>query len=237
MSQHLRQRNVGRGSNSGSVVGNGVSLSSRYLLDASPSFEGIVLKLHVPFLYTIFPTCLQRVLASRWLARLHFAPRWEERHLILLGNYVYRFSNSKEQPKGAPVPVDVASSHAVVQGGEWDGIHYGMEFVLDSLPPGYDSVFALSTFGKTQYFAVSSKLECTTWINSLQEARQAAITRSMGHAAHVPYPKSWENFDRLGGNLLRKKERIKKRMAESDMKQMEMSTGDVAGSLPRGYFG
>lgn len=114
-----------------------------------------------------------------------------------------------------------------------------MQFIWDHhLPPGCSAVFTVSTFGKSQYFAVSTREEATTWINSLREARQAAITRSMGHASHVPYPKSWEYYDGLGTSLYRRKERIWKRLEESNMKQMEMNTvGDVAGSMPRGYYG
>ena len=211
-------------------------LSAKALLESSPAHDGMVLKLHVPALYPFIPTCLQRLLASQWLNVLHLSPRWAERHLILLGKYCYRFTDtSASSPKGSPVPVEAINVHVCDRG---DDDLDDMRFIWDYLPPGCSAIFTVSTFGKTQYFAVSTREEATTWVNSLREARQAAITRSMGHASHVPYPKYWEYYDGLGTSLVKQKDRIRKRLEESNMKQMEISSfSDAAGSMPRGYYG
>uniref|UniRef100_A0A7S0AM20 PH domain-containing protein n=1 Tax=Minutocellus polymorphus TaxID=265543 RepID=A0A7S0AM20_9STRA len=214
--------------------GGGRGLSARVLLNSSPAQEEMVLKLHVPALYPFVPSCLQRVLSSRWLRVLNLYPRWTERHLILIGKYLYRFTDDNAaKPKGAPVPVEAINTHVCAAEDDDD-----MDFIWDHLPPGCDSIFTVSTFGKTQYFAVTSREDANTWVNSLREARQSAITRSMGHASHVPYPAAWQYIDSLGVSLARSKDRIHKKLAESKMKQMDIGTfGDVAGPMPRGYYG
>lgn len=229
-------RNGGTGG--ASRTARSAGLSAKSLLESSPAQDGMVLKLHVPALYPFIPTCLKRLLASQWLKPLHLSPRWAERHLILLGKYCYRFTDTAaSSPKGSPVPVEAVNVHICDRSD--DGMmDDGMQFMWDHLPPGCSAVFSVSTFGKTQYFAVSTREEANTWVNSLREARQAEITRSMGHASHVPYPRSWEYYDSLGTSLLRQKDRIRKRLQESNMKQMDINgLGDAGGSMPRGYYG
>jgi hypothetical protein len=225
------------GDGNASLASGGRGLSAQVLFNSSPSQEGMVLKLHVPALYPFIPSCLQRVLSSPWLRVLNAYPRWTERHLILIGKYLYRYTdNDSAKPKGAPVPVESINVHVCERGG--DAEDDDMEFMWDYLPPGCDSIFTVSTFGKTQYFAVTSREEASTWVNSLREARQSAITRSMGHASHVPYPAAWQYVDSLGMSLAKSKDRVRKKLAESNMKQMDVGTfGDVAGPMPRGYFG
>jgi hypothetical protein len=75
----------------------------------------------------------------------------------------------------------------------------------------------------------------------LRQARQEAITRSMGHADHQPYP--YQYYDGLAQSLVRSKDRIRRKMHESSMREMEMTrvgAGGVAGGagpMPRGFFG
>lgn len=228
--------NDGGAGNTRTIAARSGGLTAKSLMESSPAHVGMVLKLHVPALYPFIPKCLQRLLASRWLKAFHLYPRWAERHLILLGKYCYRFTDTSAlEPKGSPVPVEAVNVHICDRS---DDDMDDMQFIWDYLPPGCSAIFSASTFGRTQYFAVSTREEASTWVNSLREARQAAITRSMGHASHVPYPKSWDYYDSLGTSLLKQKDRIRKRLEESSMKQMEINgLGDAAGSMPRGYYG
>lgn len=216
--------------------GGGRGLSARALLKSSPAHEGMVLKLHVPALYPFIPSCLQRVLSSWWLRVLNIYPQWTERHLILIGKFLFRFTDDNAaKPKGAPVPVEAINVHTCERGGAAEKDD-DMDFIWDHLPPGCDSIFTVSTFGKTQYFAVTSREDANTWVNAIREARQSAITRSMGHASHVPYPAAWQYIDSLGLSLVKSKDRVRKKLAESNMKQMDI--GDAAaGPMPRGYYG
>merc|ERR1712232_244376 len=93
---------------------------------------------------------------------------------------------------------------------------------LSSLPPQYQSVFSVSTLRRTHYYAVANDEEAQTWVRSLNQARQESVTRSMGHS-QVPYPKSWELFDSLGKNLVRSKERIKAKLADHNLRELEMT--------------
>ena len=74
------------------------------------------------------------------------------------------------------------------------------------------------------------------WVRSLHEAKQEAITRNMGHAATVSYPSSWKYFDSLGKCLVKSKARVRERIEELRIKEMEMSEFS-GGPLPRGYHG
>jgi len=206
-------------------------LSAASLLESSPAQHGRALKLHVPAIYRISPTCLQNLLSSGWCPTF-LSPYWTDRHLVQIGKFLYRFQDEHSaEPKGSPIPLDAIEARVVDE----QEYHDGVELMFQQLPPDCEAVFSVSTFGKTQYFAVSSTEECTTWVNSLREGRQAVITRSMGHSSQVPYPKSWEYLDGLGTSLLKRKERIKQKLAE---KEMEMTTYDnQGGSLPRGYYG
>lgn len=207
-------------------------LSAKSLLESSPVQHGSALKLHVPAIFKISPTCFQRILSSGWVPGF-LSPYWAERHMIQLGSFLYRFESERSsEPKGSPIQLETVEARFVDEG----EYHDGLEMMFQQLPPGCDAVFSVSTFGKTQYFAVSSKEECTTWVNSLREGRQAAITRSMGHSSNVPYPKSWQYFDSLGLSLMKRKERIKQKMAEKEMEMTSFDAG-LGGSLPRGYYG
>lgn len=207
-------------------------LSAKSLLESSPAQQGSALKLRVPAVFKISPTCFQRILLSGWVPGF-LSPCWTERHLIQLGSFLYRFETKQShEPKGSPIQLETVEARFVGA----DEYHDGLEMMFQQLPPGCDAVFTVSTFGKTQYFAVSTKEECTTWVNSLREGRQAAITRSMGHSSNVPYPESWQYFDNLGASLMKRKERIKQKMAEKEM-EMTSFDGGSGGSLPRGYYG
>ena len=77
----------------------------------------------------------------------------------------------------------------------------------------------------------------SAWVNSLRQARQEAVTRSMGHAPADSYRKAWSYFDGLGKNLVKSKERIRRKMEEQGMREMEMSSLSPGGGLPRGIYG
>jgi len=244
MSEGLRQRNtaamttVANDGDDG-IMGSRSGLSAASLRKASPTQTGTVLKLHVPLIYGLSPDCLKQVISSQWFPCVSFRPQWKERQLVLLGKFLYRFSDeNSSSPKGAPIEVDLVQSRLVGHDSE-ENDWYGIDVALQNLPPGCEGVFTVSTFGKTRYFAVSSKEEAMTWVQSLQQARQESITRSMGHAGHVPYPKNWDYFDRLGDKLKKRKERIKQTLEKTNMREMEMSSlGEGAGSsMPRSYYG
>lgn len=205
----------------------GSGLAAKAMIDTSPQQHGVVLKLHVPILYTLLPDFIQRIILS-WSFLSFLAPSWKQRYLILCGSFLYKFKDqSSEIPKGAPFEVETGTAEIL-------GSHYLPE--LGSLPPGFTAVFTVSTLRRKHYYAVADKDEAMLWIRSLQEARQETTTRNMGHSK-MPYPKAWSYFDSLGKGLVRSKERIKERMEGSRLKEMEMTNFAAAGPLPRGYHG
>jgi hypothetical protein len=212
---------------------NGAGLSVAAMMKASPSQSGRAIKLHVPLLFSILPTFIQRIVSSIGLLRC-IAPAWKERFLIQIGGFLYKFGHdTAKTPKGTPFAIDSVDVQLVERDGEYDGA----EFAIRNLPPGYKGVFVVSTLRKKHFYAVRTRDEALVWVNTLRQGRQEAITRSMGHASHMPYPQSWSYFDALAKTFLKSKERIKARMEETSIREMEMSTMGERGPAPRAYYG
>jgi len=209
----------------------GAGLSAKAMIDAAPQHHGSVQKLHIPVLYSMLPSVIQRwILTSSCFKS--FGPSWKRRYLILCGSYLYKFKEpSSTTPKGSPFNVETLTTDVLRTPGR--DLHFSE---IGSLPAGYTSIFVVSTLRRRHYYAVSDTEESLLWVRSLDDARQEAITRNMGHASNVPYPASWKHFDSLGKGLVKSKDRIKERMEMSGMDGMEM-TGFSDGQIPRGYYG
>jgi hypothetical protein len=233
MSQKHQLRNRSTGMNNSKeddvLRRTGAGLSASAMIRASPSQHGAVYKLQVPVMFSILPSFLQRIICS-WSCVSFLAPKWKERYLIQIGNYLYRFKDPQSStPKGAPVPLEQANVRLMSSKDD--------EVECVALPPSVRAVVIVYTLRKKQYYGVSSREEAMTWLNSIEDGRQEATRRSMGHTRDVPYPKSWEYFDNLGRNFLKSKERIKTKIAESEAREMEMSNFGEGGPAPRGYYG
>lgn len=228
MSQELRQRKSSTLTAPAAAGG----LTRTAMLQASPQEHSPVQKLHVPLFYTILPICMQKC-----VARI-FPPRWKARYLVLLGSYVYKFNQypetgqsggSSENIKGSPIPIDSMDVYLIERDELFD------LFSVD-LPLGYTAVLCLSTLTKTQYYAVHDREEGLTWVNSLRQAKEEAVKRSMGHAMIDSYPQSWTYYDRLGQKALEGKDRIKKRLRDHQELEMSQLVGGEGGPAPRGYY-
>ncbi len=236
------------------------SIAASTLLQSSPSQHGQVMKLNIPLIYSFSPTCLQRVLHYT-PAFLGLKPSWKKRYLIQIGKYLYKFSSqsdvggggvaasqSRMKQKGSPIPLDTIQAKTV------HSTRYGLAqsvtihghnsdeiiAVLQDLPTFCDGYFAITTNGTTRYYAVSTKEEASTWVNSIREGRQSTITRKMGHDGHMgSYPKSWEYIDQRGDASYNRKIRIKERIRDMERKEMEMTefAEGMSGTMPRGYYG
>jgi len=243
MSQELRRRTTGGAGDMQTnndddqflSSRNGAGLSAAAMMKASPSQFGETVKLHVPIFFSILPTFIQRLVVSTGVLRC-LAPTWTERFLIQIGCFLYKFSDeTSKTPKGTPFAIDSVDVHLVefVKGNDLDGA----DFVIPHLPSAYKSVFVVSTLRKKHYYAVRNNCDAIAWVNSIREGRQEAISRSMGHTNQMPYPQSWSYFDTMAKTFVKSKERIKARMEESNIREMEMSTIGEGGPAPRGFYG
>lgn len=238
MAQELRQRSGASTSTSttSTIMGDdlilGRGLEAPAMLKSSPSHNGTVLKLHLPLIFSVLPDFLKRLVVAYDYAWLSFLqPEWRQRYLISIGSFLYKFKNeSAPAPKGSPISMDKIDANLLVSVEDDE-----MAPAFAGLPPGYDSIFTVSTFGKKHYYAVTSRDEALAWVNSLRQNRQEAITRSMGHANNMPYPKNWAYFDSLGKSLQKSKQRIKAKVEQYNTREMEMAS--VVGGGPRGYYG
>ena len=235
----LRQRAVNTGPNTAAAMKQrSTGLTIQSMQAASPQQTGTVMKLHVSPLYTLMPRFMQKWILKFWFLSF-LRPSWKPRYLILLGSYLYKFKDddqhhlSSQQPKGAPVPIDGIDVH-LVDGANEDAV---VALTQQQLRSGYTSVFCISTLRKQYYYACVSREEALTWVNGLREARQEAVTRSMGHAARDSYPQKWTYFDSLGANLVNSKDRIRTRIEQSNLRELEMSNLTDGGPAPRGFYG
>mmetsp|Transcript_11208 Transcript_11208/g.14749 ORF Transcript_11208/g.14749 Transcript_11208/m.14749 type:complete len:252 (+) Transcript_11208:109-864(+) len=251
MSQELRKRNLPtvKGS-SNQMEGYQIDdqLASRYaaglrvpsMLKASPQHAGDVHKLHIPLLFYVLPKFIQQwMLKFKFFSFLGLLPSWEPRFLIVLGRFVYKFSNRhdvKAPPKGRPVPMDSADFFNLP---ESDITYDQNAAALMDRPVGSQHVLVFSTLRKTHYYAVPSKVDAVLWLNTLQQAKQEAIKRSMGHCPPGSYPATWSLFDNLGDNLVKSKERIEKRLQEGEQRELEMTSMGIGGppGVSSGIYG
>jgi len=209
----------------------GAGLSAKNMIDSVPQHHGSVQKLHIPVLYSILPSVIQRIILTTSCLR-SFSPSWKERHLILCGSYLYKFKGtSSTTPKGSPFEIETLTADILRTPGQDANLSE-----IGNLPAGYTSIFTVSTLRRHHYYAVSGNEEAMLWVRSLHEARQEIITRKMGHALNIPYPSSWKHFDSLGKGLVKSKDRIKERMEKSSIERMEM-TAFTEGQILRGYHG
>jgi hypothetical protein len=210
----------------------GSGLSAKSMIDSSPQQHGVVLKLHVPLLYSILPEFIQRIILS--VSFLSFlGPTWKQRYLIVCGSFLYKFkSQTSEVPKGSPFELESIGANAVSS-------HVGASLApeLGNLPPGFLAVFTVSTLRRLHYYAVADEEEALIWIRSINDARHETITRNMGHASGLPYPSTWRYFDSLGRGLLKSKERIRERLEHHNLRELEMSSFVEGGPTMRGYHG
>lgn len=215
-------------------------LSARTLLAASPIHSSTVMKIHIPAIYTILPATIQWVL-MRFCPK-NWTPRWKQRFLIAVGEYIYRFKDENDSsPKGSPIPVILADVRVLSKNNVDDDYNDNgplFHIVLEMLPEGFEAVFEISSLGKTQYFAVENREEANIWVNTLQQMRQDAISRSMGHTHGNPYPTKWKALDASAKRLKEKKTRIKTKLEEMNRKEQEMQRlggGGIVGANI-GYF-
>ena len=213
----------------------GRGLAAQSLIDSSPQHHGVVLKLHIPILYSILPEFIQRFILSWSLLSSWIGPSWKQRYLILCGSYLYKFKDrSSTTPKGCPYEIDHTKADII----RHHSVSNDMLLPeIGNLPPGYDAIFSVSTLRREQHYAVADNEEALLWVRSIQEAKQESIKRNMGHANNVPYPQSWKYFDTLGNSLVKQKTRIRQKLEESNLREMEMTDFAEVGPMPRVYHG
>jgi hypothetical protein len=209
------------------------------MLQASPQHYEYVMKLRIPALFSILPSFLRRMICH--FSCLSFlAPKWERRFLILLGGYVYKFQKDNDptaDPKGSPLAISTVDINLLDIASLTSRNAQAAVAVCASPPPGCQGAFVLSTLRKKQYYATVSAEDAETWVTSLRQARDEAIKRQMGHAPHHSYPPKWTYFDRLGKSLVNRKDRIRQRLEDNCVRELEMSNLTEGGPAPRGYYG
>ena len=250
MSQNLRLRSVMRPTDtaatnvSDAVERKHTGLTVQSLERALPQHTGRVQKLRVPFLYTMLPRFLQRIVLKAWCFTF-LRPVWQSRYLIVLGSYLYKFkcddgrNSLDQQPNGAPVRLDHMNVYLVTtNSGHDDYDALIAQNVLNKNTRDKGScVFCIVTFRKKYYYACANHEEALLWVNTLRESCQESVTRTMGHAVKDSFPSNWRYFDALGEDLVNRKDRIRTRLQQSNLRELEMSNFSEGGPLPRGYFG
>ena len=188
------------------------------------------MKLHIPIFFTILPGWVQKLI--RYFFKF-LAPTWKPRYLIQIGGYLYKFNDeSSRAPKGSPLPVDELDVHLL---DDWHRDVDGIDDVASLTLPDYEGYFCVSTLRKRQYYAVATRDDALVWVNTLRQARQDTITRTMGHARDQHYP--YQYLDALGSSLVKSKDRIRAQIEQTTLREMELTTMGTGGPIPRGYHG
>lgn len=237
MQQVIRQRKMHSNPTVDSSSTRAAALSVPIMMQASPQHYDYVMKLRVPLFFSILPRFLQKIIC-RFSILSFLAPSWERRFVILLGSYLYKFRNDSDpraEPKGTPLEIDSLDINLL----DVDHIREEEAAVAFSLlpPPGCSGGFMVSNLRKKHFFACATSQDAATWVNSLRQARDEAVKRRMGHAPMDSYPVEWTRYDRLGKILVDRKERIRRRMEESNLRELEMSNISEGANAPRAYFG
>lgn len=250
MSHNLRQRSTMRPSDntapnvSDAVERKNKGLTVQSLERASPQHTGSVQKLRIPFLYSTLPQFLQRIVMKVWCFSF-LRPVWQSRYLILLGSYLYKFKCDdgrnllNEQPNGAPVRLDHMNVYLVATNSGYDDYDalIAQNLLNQNTRDDGSCIFCIVTFRKKYYYACSDHEEALLWVNTLREACQESVKRTMGHAAKDSFPSNWKYYDALGEDLVNRKDRIRTRLQQSNLRELEMSNFTEGGPLPRGYYG
>lgn len=243
MQQEIRQRkNVTSSSmdSSSTPFRQPTALSAPSMLQASPQHYEYVMKLRIPAFFSVLPRFLQNIIC-RFSFLSFLAPTWERRFLILLGGYLYKFqtdTNPSAEPKGTPLAIDAVDINLLDSEAKGDMTIDDASLAFALLPPpACLGLFVVSTLRKRHYYATGTADDASTWVHSLRQARDEAIKRKMGHAAVDSYPTKWTHYDRLGKGVADRKDRIRRRMEESNIRELEMSNLSEGGAAPRGYYG
>lgn len=231
------------------------------LLQSSPSHHGKVHKLHIPIFYALAPFWMKRILHFISKFSPHeglrdcLIPSWKERHLILIGKYLYRFQSDKNAPtnasssklkhNGCPLPIKTMQAKTLSHRNHDrnNEIHFDQVSALTThLPSFCDGYWTVTSQDKTHYYAVSTPQEAQVWVHSIQERRQEVITQELGHSP-MTYPEVWKHIDDLGRKKWESKQRIKTMIERQQRREMELvAMGDGIGSgaggpMPSGYYG
>ena len=153
--------------------------SAEDLLSTDPKpFSGYCLKKNNSILAYLFPC---------WF------PVWKKRYFILVGNYLFRYSDEfGDIPKGVPIPLD-SCQVAVVETNE----------------------FEVSTIRKVYRIRTNSDEECNNWIKAIRLRKSQSIRENMGHA---PISKKVGMANKVGDRLF--KDRLKQDYRDTESRQM-----------------
>ena len=103
------------------------------------------------------------------MTSFHRYHRWKPRLFIVVGGYLYRFSDEySDSPKGVPIPLE-SCAFRVLEGNETTGY-----------------MFLVSTLRKEYVLRADTSEERREWITALRDAKQLAIKVRLGHATMNP---------------------------------------------------
>ena len=124
------------------------TITASDLLLLNPSKHGFIHKKSNNILSYMFPC---------------FFPRYNERYLVLIGGYLYRFKSLHDDSiKGVPIPLDGIITIAVNN-------------KIDNFS------FEIRMIRKNYTFMVDSLSEVNEWVSAIKERQQLSIRERMGH--------------------------------------------------------
>lgn len=196
-------------------------------LDSQPQHHSIVHKLHKPILLQFLPQFLLSLLT--WCCGIR-PVTWKERHLVLLGSYLYRFDPATGKCKGSPLEVTSISASSVSTTAE---IATDKALNEQQQHASSTTLLRISTFTKDYTFYCSgddSKNTIQTWCHVIQQAQAETHRRELGHVTDAAaIPPRWRHWDAHGRSVAQHKLRVRRRNAEKQGSEWMAAPGIVGG--------
>jgi hypothetical protein len=103
-------------------------------------------------------------------------PKWKLRYFVLLGDFLYRFSDEgAPRPKGVPIPIGAVSVRRL----EHDA---SLEHVDEDGYSPEPFCYEIRALLKTYILKAANAAECSEWVRAIQTRKLGSIREGLGHA-------------------------------------------------------
>jgi hypothetical protein len=103
-------------------------------------------------------------------------PKWKLRYFVLLGDFLYRFSDEgAPRPKGVPIPISAVSVQRLAHDAN-------LEHVDEDGYSPEPFCFEIRALLKTYILKAANAAECAEWVKAIQARKLSSIREGLGHA-------------------------------------------------------
>mmetsp|Transcript_928 Transcript_928/g.1653 ORF Transcript_928/g.1653 Transcript_928/m.1653 type:complete len:215 (+) Transcript_928:171-815(+) len=141
-------------------------------------------------------------------------PTAASRELVCVSQYLYKFTDGGKE-KGTPYPLMSVTAKKMTSPSSLLELLY--------LTSQNATILQLSIPDKSSYYSFSSSEELQLFLDTVKSLRQEAVKREMGHST-LPLTPAEERLDREGRTKWERRQRVRKRVMEGEMKGRDEAT-------------